>query len=148
VDCIYTSDDNTLKLTEDEENDWHSLHPLGVQFEGYKTFRRVCGVHTVKQVLHQHLGRPEENVAADELIFLYVLKGLVVARKYMCQFDIEDSIVIICNRAKNELYNFRAGGQRERTDNTSLLFQSISSTDHLTFSLNYYNTTQVYYLCD
>jgi hypothetical protein len=25
---FYSSDDNVLKLTEDEENEWQSLHPL------------------------------------------------------------------------------------------------------------------------
>jgi len=51
------------------------LHPLGAQFEGYKTFGHVFGVHTVKQVLDQQLSRPEEDVAADELTFLGALKG-------------------------------------------------------------------------
>ena len=81
-----------------------------MQFEGYKTFGHVCGVHTVKQVLDQQLSRPEEDVAADELTFLDALKGLVVARKYMCQFDIEDSIIIICIQVKYELYSLRAVG--------------------------------------
>jgi hypothetical protein len=83
-----------------------------VQFEGYKTFGHVCGVHTVKQVLDQQLSRPEKDVATDELIFLDALKGLVVARKYMCQFDIVNSIIIICNQVKYELYSLRAGGER------------------------------------
>ena len=74
-----------------------------MQFEGYKTFGCVCGVHIVKQVLDQQLSRPEEDVTADELIFLDALEGLVVARKYICQFDIEDSIVVFCNQVKNEL---------------------------------------------
>ena len=54
--------------------------------------------------------RPEEDVAANELAFLDALKGLVVARKCVCQFHIEDGIIIICNQAKNELYSLRAGG--------------------------------------
>jgi len=60
------------------------LHPLGVQFECYKSFVHVCGVHTIKQVLDQQLIRPEEDMAAEELTFLDALKGLVVARKYIC----------------------------------------------------------------
>jgi hypothetical protein len=76
---------------------------LGVHFEGYKTCDRVCGVYPAKQVLVQQLSRPEEDVAADELSFLNALKGLVVARKYTCQFDIGNSIIIICNQVKNEL---------------------------------------------
>ena len=72
-----------------------------MQFEGYKTFGYVCGVLAVKQVLDQQLSRPEEDEAADELTFLDALKGVVVARKYMCQFDTEDSIIIICNQVKN-----------------------------------------------
>lgn len=92
--------------------------------------------------------RPEEDVAANELAFLDALKGLVVARKCVCQFHIEDGIIIICNQAKNELYSLRAGGVGGGADNTSFLFQSISSTDHLTFSLNYYNITLGWYICD
>lgn len=84
-----------------------------MQFEGYKTFGHVCGVHTVKQGLDQQLSTPEEDVASDELTFLDELKGFVVARKYMFQFDTKESIIIICNQVKNELYSLRAGGERE-----------------------------------
>jgi hypothetical protein len=77
---------------------------------GYKTFGHVYGVHTVKQVMDQQLSRPEEDVAANELTFLDALKGLAVARRYMCQFDIED--IVICSLVKNELYILRVGGER------------------------------------
>jgi hypothetical protein len=28
-----------VKLTEDEESDWHTMHPLGMQTESYTTYR-------------------------------------------------------------------------------------------------------------
>jgi len=34
---LVINDNNALKLTEDEENDWHSLQPLGVKSDGYMT---------------------------------------------------------------------------------------------------------------
>ena len=35
VDHVYSSDDNELKLTEDDKNDWHGFQTLGEQSEGY-----------------------------------------------------------------------------------------------------------------
>jgi hypothetical protein len=39
VRCGFSSsiDDNAVKLTEDEEDRWRSLQPLGVQSENYST---------------------------------------------------------------------------------------------------------------
>jgi hypothetical protein len=50
--------------SKDEENDWHSLQPLGAQFEDYMTCgsaAKVCGVHCVEQVLDQQLTRQEKE---------------------------------------------------------------------------------------
>jgi len=50
---------------------------------------KVCGVLSVNQVLDQQLTRPEEEVKYEEemvedtITFLYALKGLQLARKYM-----------------------------------------------------------------
>ena len=57
-------DDHALKHNADEENDWHSLQPLGLWFVDYTTCYsdvRVCGVHSVSQVLDQQLTRQEEG---------------------------------------------------------------------------------------
>lgn len=68
---------------------------------------KVCGVHTVEQLLDQQLIRPqqpeeeEEEDAEDKMTFLNTLKGLEEARKYVCQFDIEDNIIIMRNKLKN-----------------------------------------------
>jgi hypothetical protein len=35
VDHVCSNDDNEMKLTEDDKNDWHSLQTLGTQFEDY-----------------------------------------------------------------------------------------------------------------
>jgi hypothetical protein len=50
-----------MKLYANEEDDWHSLQPLGVQSEDYPTCDnalKVCGVWSVDQVLDQLLTRP------------------------------------------------------------------------------------------
>jgi hypothetical protein len=46
IDHASSSEDSAVKLTEDEENDWHSLQPLGMLFEDYTTHDsalEVCG---------------------------------------------------------------------------------------------------------
>jgi hypothetical protein len=60
IDHVSNNDDSAVKFTEDEENGWHSLQPLGVQFEDCTTCdnaREVYGIQTVDQVLDQHLTR-------------------------------------------------------------------------------------------
>jgi hypothetical protein len=69
-----------------------------VQVEDYTTHviaLQVCGIWTVDQVLGQHLTKQEEEEVAElKATFLDTLKGLQAARKYMCQFDTENNIVI------------------------------------------------------
>jgi hypothetical protein len=51
---ISTSYESAVKLSEDEEDDWHSSEPLRMQFEDYTTFGRaldVCGIQGVDQGL-------------------------------------------------------------------------------------------------
>jgi hypothetical protein len=43
VDHVSRNDDNVMKLSEDEEDDWHSLQPHGVQFEDYTTCDSALG---------------------------------------------------------------------------------------------------------
>jgi hypothetical protein len=83
----------------------HSLQPHGVQFEDYPTCDsalEVCGFQTVNQVLDQHLTRPEEEEEEEDhkATFLDVLKGLEAARKYLCQFDTENNIILMCNKVE------------------------------------------------
>jgi hypothetical protein len=67
----YISNDNkALKLT-DEDNDWHSLQPLGVKSEGYMTSDsalKVSGVHSINQVSDQQLSSPEEPEREKEVL--------------------------------------------------------------------------------
>jgi hypothetical protein len=59
-----------VKLSEDEEDDCHSLQSPGVQSVAYPTCdsaTEVCGVQSVDQVLHQHLTRPEEQEGEEEV---------------------------------------------------------------------------------
>jgi hypothetical protein len=102
-----SSSDNALTCNEDEENEWHSVQYLGVQFEDSMTCDsavEVCGVQNVHQVLDQQLTRQEkesevkekEEVAEDTTTLLGILKALELARQYMFQFDWEDSTIIMC----------------------------------------------------
>jgi hypothetical protein len=45
---------------------------------------------------------PKEEVAGDKII-LNAMKGLEMATQFMCQFAIENLIVIMCNELENEL---------------------------------------------
>jgi hypothetical protein len=115
VKCGFSSsnDDSAVKLSEDEEDDCHSLQPLGVQSEDYPTCDSVLEVYRVQifdQVLDQHLTRPkeqpeeEEEVAEHKATFLDAPKGLEAARKYINQFDTENSITVMCNKVENKSY--------------------------------------------
>jgi NAD-dependent dihydropyrimidine dehydrogenase PreA subunit len=53
-----------VKLSKVEEDNCHSLQPLGVQFEDCTTCDsavEVCGVQNINQVLDQHLTQSEEE---------------------------------------------------------------------------------------
>jgi hypothetical protein len=61
-DHVSSNDHSAVKLSENEEDGWHSPH-VCVQSEDYPTCDstlEVCGVWNVNQVLDQHLIRPEE----------------------------------------------------------------------------------------
>jgi hypothetical protein len=56
IDHVSSNDDSAVKLTECEEDDWHSLLPLGVQFEDYTTrdiSLEVPGIQAVDEALEQ-----------------------------------------------------------------------------------------------
>jgi 23S rRNA U2552 (ribose-2'-O)-methylase RlmE/FtsJ len=87
IDHVSSNDGSAVKLTEEEEDDWHSSQPLGVQSEDYATCDsalKVSGAQSVDQVLDQHLARlevePEEEVAEHKGSFVDALEA---ARK--CQ---------------------------------------------------------------
>jgi len=88
------------------------------------------------------LTRPEEEVKYEEemvedtVTFLYALKGLQLARKYMWQIGIENSIVSICYKLENELY---------RKKPTLVCCLNKHNADHLT-SCYYHITSVGYYL--
>jgi hypothetical protein len=71
-----------VELTKHEEGDWHSLQPLRLQ--------------------------NVDHAFEEEATFLDTLQGLEAARKYMCQFDTENSITVMGNKVENELYRLRA----------------------------------------
>jgi hypothetical protein len=55
-------------------------------------------------VLDQHATRPEEEPKEEEEVAEHkatFLDALEAARKYMCQFDTEDNITVMCNEAEN-----------------------------------------------
>jgi hypothetical protein len=75
---------------------------------------KIYGLRSVNQVLEQHLTKPgeetdeEEEVAEHKATFLDTPKGLEAATKYICQFDINNSINVMCSKVDNELYRLRA----------------------------------------
>jgi hypothetical protein len=115
IDHVSSNDESALKLTEDEEDDWHNLQLLGVQSEDYPTCDSALKVFGVRSV--NHLTRPEEEeeVAEHKATFLDALKGLEAARKYICQFDTENNIIVMCNKVENELYRLRAQEKKQKT---------------------------------
>jgi hypothetical protein len=49
-DYVSSNDDSAVKISEDEEDDRHNLHPLGAQSEDYTicdSALEVCGVQNV-----------------------------------------------------------------------------------------------------
>jgi hypothetical protein len=118
IDHVSSNDDSAVKLTEVEENDWHSLQPHGMQFVDYPTCDsalEICGVWSVDQLLDQQLTRPEEESEEKEEVaerkattFLDALKGQGATRQYMCPFDIKNSITVMCRGVENELYRLTA----------------------------------------
>jgi hypothetical protein len=74
-------------------------------------------------MLDQHLTRSdedpeeEEEVAEHEATFLDAVKELEAARKYMCQFGTENSVIVMCNYVGNELYRLRAQGRKKQKTN-------------------------------
>jgi hypothetical protein len=54
IDHVSSNENSAVKLMEDEEDDSHSLHHLGLQSEGCPTCDNaleICGVWSVNQVL-------------------------------------------------------------------------------------------------
>jgi hypothetical protein len=45
---------------------------------------------------------------------LDALKRLEAARKYMCQFDTENNITVMCNKVENEIYRLTAQEEKEQ----------------------------------
>jgi hypothetical protein len=74
---------------------------FGVKSEGYPTCHsipEICGARNVSQVLDQHLTRPGKNQKRKmklQNIKLDALRGLEAARKYICQFDTKNSIIVM-----------------------------------------------------
>jgi hypothetical protein len=125
TDHVSSNDDSAVKLTEAEEEDWHSLQPLGMRSEDYPTCDsalEVYRVQRVNQVLDEDLTRLEEELEAEEEVevaeckatFMDPLKGLEAARKYIHQFDTKNSIIVMCNKLESKLYRLRAQGEKER----------------------------------
>jgi hypothetical protein len=102
---VSSNGDSAVKVTEDEEDDWHSLPPLGVGIEDCTTCgsaQKVCGIQSVNWVLDQDLPWPEEQqeVAGHRTTFMDVLKA--------CVSDTESNVTAMCNKVENELYRLRA----------------------------------------
>jgi hypothetical protein len=56
VDHVSSGNDRAVKLSEDEDDDWHSSKLRGVQFEHYTacdSAHEVCEIQSIDQVLDQ-----------------------------------------------------------------------------------------------
>jgi hypothetical protein len=49
------------------------------------------------------------------------LEGLEAAGNYMCQFDTENNIIVMCNEIENELYRLRAQEKKKQKTLTERL---------------------------
>jgi hypothetical protein len=56
----------------------------------------------------------KEEVAEHKVAFLDAWKGLEAARKYMCQFDTKNNIIVMCNEVENELHRLRAQEKKKQ----------------------------------
>jgi hypothetical protein len=126
IDHVGSIDNSAVKHSEDEEDDWHSLQPRGVQSEDYTTCDsapKFCVILRVDLVLDQHFTRleEEEEIAEHKATFLDVLKGLEAVRKYMCKFDTENNIIVVCYKAENEVYRLKAHERKTQTTLTDWL---------------------------
>jgi hypothetical protein len=78
IDHDSNNEASAVKLSDDEEDDWQSFQPLGVQLEDYTTCDsalEVCGIQNVNHMLEQFLTRPEEReVPEHKTTLLDVLK--------------------------------------------------------------------------
>jgi hypothetical protein len=87
-DHVSSNDDSAVKLSEDEEYNWHSLHPLGAQCEDYTIYDsalEVCGIPSANHMSDQHLTIPEDEKKSRKLqghkaTFLDAMKELTAAR--------------------------------------------------------------------
>lgn len=82
---------------------------------------------------------------SDKVTFLDALKRLEVARKYMCQSDIKDNTVTMCNKIENELNSLKSW-RKGKTNNTYWVVKKINTGCHLTISHYHHNTSIGYWV--
>jgi hypothetical protein len=55
-----------------------------------------------------------EEVAEHKITFLDAQRKLEAARKYICHFDPENNIILMCSEVENELCRLIAQGEKEK----------------------------------
>jgi hypothetical protein len=50
----------------------------------------------------------------NKAMFLDARKGLEASTKYMCEFDTENSIVVMWSNVENEIYRLSAQGKKKK----------------------------------
>jgi hypothetical protein len=55
-----------------------------------------------------------EEIAEHKATFLGALKGLNATRRYKCEFDTKNNIIVMCNRVENELYKLRTQEKKKQ----------------------------------
>jgi hypothetical protein len=60
---------------------------------------------------------PDEEEADYKVTYLHAVRGLEAARKYTCQSATKNNIIVMCNKAENELHTLRAQEEeKQKTD--------------------------------
>jgi len=82
----------------------------------------MCVESSVDHVSEQQVKRTEEEpeeeedeLAEDKVMFLDILKGLEVVRKYLQESDTDDGITVMCSKHENELCGLRAQEKKYAT---------------------------------
>jgi hypothetical protein len=113
---VSRNDDSAVKLTEDEKMSGTFYRLLECSYPTCDSALEVCGVWSVDHLLDQYFTRPEEEVVERKGTFLDTPKGLEAARKYICQFDTKNNIIVMCNIVENELYKLKEKRNKRLTE--------------------------------
>ena len=123
ADHVYSSEDNALKLIEDDENDWHRLQTLGsaAGLWHVTALLRLVSPHCwsgvgpeIDQARRQTGRGKRSECEKDKVNILDVLTALEVDSKYKGQFD-SDCTSVTWNKLDNEQYGLTTKQKKKQT---------------------------------